>query len=837
MPYRSNSLKERKPHTESSSVLSDGVATPTSAHPETLAYTSPTPKSNYSTTHVNSSGRLGKELVYVSPSQKPLSSARESVLDSSKFPVRVGVKVVEKLRQSGQDDLAENLLDRLESVGYDEIQLPQLSTYVHAATESYGKARSLVDQSQPSGSDSATSSKSSWTKNTLDSQKKLCLTDPSHVWESVKIINSCEHRCGKSFVVSQKRQEELSFNTLMVRREQYGLKTNQEKKLEIVKVLESCAEPPFHILDDDLAATLCFKCLAEYYNRPISTLNQWRRDARSGVVAAGAVLQGSREHQSEDSAKTWAANLFIEWFIKHFGVQQKNIIVGMPETSMYSGCPADLFLIDKYTTAQLKQEFDLWIGSVDIEVTVSETHLKKLWDVRLASSDPFPVQIRLDTGRRAGCDTCSRLFLRYLEAPRAEKQKRMEERMAHRQFVANQRSWHDSGVLEHIDNPNVDLWVQDGYDTWKSGIPAYAQAKPSAGAILPVKLKVSGTITFGKQCVLTVTPPWVGTGGNLSVTAFMSSLIIRVNALPPGVGLPKTLKLAVDGGTENWSKNWYTFGAWMVGVGIYEEVFIQRFPAHHGYNGMDATFAPMSTYFFGSTSSREKGKNVQTIPEFIVGMRKAYEARKPGGILGGQPVISQLGCSFDFASYIEPYVDPELHGWGHSTMEWLDQNNALVRGKRGSSIHYLHFFMDSAGHVRMRYKNAPTYPEEAWQPKGPEGETPDGKSCIGVTLFKCKAAELPRHAPAFAAFKPWDEDDEIKTSILKAPEKAGSEFMSEESRTVWKEFFDGIPASSATVPAERQPRWWQFQQQATSHVNVAGTQDAARVSALLHITK
>jgi len=49
------------------------------------------------------------------------------------------------------------------------------------------------------------------------------------------------------------------------------------------------------------------------------------------------------------------------------------------------------------------------------------------------------MQVRLDTGRKAGCGTCSRLFLLYQKAPRYEKKAVMVWRMAHREYVANQR--------------------------------------------------------------------------------------------------------------------------------------------------------------------------------------------------------------------------------------------------------------------------------------------------------------------------------------------------------------------------------------------------------------
>jgi hypothetical protein len=47
------------------------------------------------------------------------------------------------------------------------------------------------------------------------------------------------------------------------------------------------------------------------------------------------------------------------------------------------------------------------------------------------------LQVCLDTGRKAGCGVCSRLFLLYQEASRYDKSEVMGWRMAHREYVAN----------------------------------------------------------------------------------------------------------------------------------------------------------------------------------------------------------------------------------------------------------------------------------------------------------------------------------------------------------------------------------------------------------------
>lgn len=786
-------------------------------NPEPMVYYSPPPDVPYcrpqtsAQLHGASVVSTGRTFEYVSPMDETTNTKESREVDSSRHSVRIAQNLVSKFLAVGDTSTAANLLQRMEEVGWGELMVEDLTEFAEIATASNAPSSREGDLTTES---ERAKPKSNWKKNTSNSEKRVQLTDPANVWSAVQNINNCPNDCGRSFVCRQQPLSEMQFNTLMERRSAFSKLPSVEKKVMVCSILEASANAPYGVQDEEVGGRVCLKCLSDYFNTPISTLNTWRREARKGMNAGGK--ETARQAHLDVGTKSWAVGLFIEWFIRTFGTVQKNVYIDMPWNSMYSNAGEELWLIDKYSPADLKAEFDIWVPTLDPDITVSEVWIKKLWDARLVSATPFTVQVRLDTGRTGGCDTCSRLFVRFREAPRSMKPLMMQARMAHRTYVANQRAFQQSTMLADLDNPNVESMVQDGYDTWKAGVPLYGLSSPGAGAVFAVKTKVSGTINFGQLCTLSLTPPWVATGGNLSVTSFMANLAVRTRRLQPGTEMPKTLKLAVDGGPENWCGTWYSFGAWLVGVGMFSEVYIQRFPAHHGYNGMDATFAPLSTYFYGCKRNRLKGRNVETLEEFVTGMRKAYEARGPGsGILGGKPVVSEIGCTYDFASFIKPYVDPEFHGWGHSTMEWLDDEGARVTGKRGSAIHYLHFFLDTDGVVRLRYKNAPTYPESAWQPLGANGELPDGKKPIGVTPFKCSTSELPVTNPPFSEFKAWDDDGEVQKSILTACRRVGAEFLSEAGTEWWRDFFERIPASPKDVPTAQQPVWGYFERPST----------------------
>jgi len=81
---------------------------------------------------------------------------------------------------------------------------------------------------------------------------------------------------------------------------------------------------------------------------------------------------------------------------------------------------------------------------------------------------------------------------------------------------------------------------------------------------------------------------------------------------------------------------------------MFEETYLQRLPAHHAYNGMDAKFQPASTYFWG-TANGGGGKNIHTLEEYYKGLQKAYkksagrEAR--GEILDGEPYFNYVECA------------------------------------------------------------------------------------------------------------------------------------------------------------------------------------------------
>ena len=783
-------------------------------------YCSPSAKESATGSTLETPEPSSRFAYYVSPSEQfarttsenPSSPStwwsRVSGLNTSRDVISHGCSIVENLLGCGEKVIARNLFDKMDREdGYEEIQYPDLKPYVEVLGEHYTSRRTEEDASLLETQCGATS-KTGWKKNRTDAEKKADMVDPRFISPAVDKINNCENNCGKTFIVSQVKTRELEFNDVMRMRKDFVNLTNVEMKAKVTKLFEASAEPPFHLEDEGVTARLCTNCVALYYDRPLSTLNHWRVQCHAGEVSGGQQVRQTRD----EGIKTTQVRNYISWFIGHFGTLQKAHEYELPGTSVYSDSP-EMYLVDKYSTAELYSKFMCWVDQIYGEgiISVSDRWVKKQWDARLATDEPCSVRVRLNTGREGGCGICARLFLAFKNALRKDKPECMAHRMQHRKHVANQRVYHSDRMLQNLNNPNIEEMVQDGFDTWKCGVPLYGLAPPDHINFKPYASKISGVINFGKQCTFVLTPPWVLAGGNLSVTSFMANMAVRVQSCArSGTEMPEVLRLLIDGGSENWSYGWFTFGGWLVGSGMFKEVIIQRLPAHHGYNGMDAKFAPASTFFYGTKNNRVAGKNIHSMSEYLIGLNKAYEKHVKGTVLGGPPVVLQTGCAYDWTSFIAPYVDSNYHGWGHSEQEWFDEFGARVTGKRGSTIHYLHFFEDTLGDVRLRYKNAATYPDSTWMPvHRTTQQLPDGKAPIGIKPFNCKAAALPRHKPGWDEFKEWDTDGKIKNSILRIHGKDAA-FMPAAAHTEWETTFDSLPQTPQDVPAEQQPVWGFF---------------------------
>ena len=142
--------------------------------------------------------------------------------------------------------------------------------------------------------------------------------------------------------------------------------------------------------------------------------------------------------------------------------------------------------------------------------------------------------------------------------------------------------------------------TMDGWDSVKTVVPNYADHWPELTGMYKffVKTKLTGFLVTGWKLVMLRTFPWLKTGGNLACTVLMHSLALYQQQHPEQ-GLPPTLELLVDGGSENVNKVFSGLAAWLVTTGVFQTVDVYRLPVGHTHNGLDQRFQKPSVWLHG----------------------------------------------------------------------------------------------------------------------------------------------------------------------------------------------------------------------------------------------
>ena len=271
----------------------------------------------------------------------------------------------------------------------------------------------------------------------------------------------------------------------------------------------------------------------------VSTLyTHFKTVNKSGWTEACA--KGSRMNSEQSAYKKYAVQSGFDWMVKTFGSEKKS------EQQMAGIYSVELqvkpvYMIDvlshgerlehikEYLVTHMfeKVGFDRKTGCTGEPLTVSAEYCKKAWKRRIKETEPFEIQVRLNTGKKNGCSICCELYLQWREAPRAEKAACMEQRIDHRTFIAQQRLHWDGQCREDLHNIMVESMANDGYDSFKCKTPSYAYVK---GAELEGmskyfwSVKISGSISFGNCCMFVISSPWVKTGANLSTTTMAQNV-------------------------------------------------------------------------------------------------------------------------------------------------------------------------------------------------------------------------------------------------------------------------------------------------------------------------
>jgi hypothetical protein len=253
-----------------------------------------------------------------------------------------------------------------------------------------------------------------------------------------------------------------------------------------------------------------------------------------------STAEGSRNNGQQSEYKRYAVQTGFDWLVQTFGTEKKSeqqmagiytdeLLVKPVYMVDYISHGERQEYINDYLLSHLYEtvEIDPKTGSTGTPLSVSKQYCKKQWKKRLKEKEPFEIQVRLHTGKNNGCSICCTLYLKWKEAPRKEKAACMQERVDHRQFIANQRIKWDTKCRDDLHNPNVECMANDGYDSFKTKVPSYAYVKGAELEGLSKffwSLKISACISFGNCCVFVISAPWVQTGANLSTTAMTQNV-------------------------------------------------------------------------------------------------------------------------------------------------------------------------------------------------------------------------------------------------------------------------------------------------------------------------
>jgi hypothetical protein len=349
---------------------------------------------------------------------------------------------------------------------------------------------------------------------------------------------------------------------------------------------------------------------------------------------------------------------------------------------------------------------------------------RKRWRFRLLFGQP-KVHLRLHKGVSSKCYPCSRINRRMkVMKSKADCDHWQEQKRLHLLFIYRERVLFNKLVHEGGTDPNKLVCIIDGWDSCKTVIPSYAclQGELEGKYKWFLKTKLTGVLFVGYKLYMLRTFPWVKTGANLTVTAFicaLSHLQSFANIDKPGQGLsvtqlPPQLHLAVDGGAENVNKTMFGFAASLILSNVFQLVTMSRLPVGHTHNQLDQCFQPPSVHFHG-----EGAVDAVTPTEFLTELGVCYSKEKAACLTeddaadlkerGGYPTIADLNCTFDYDKTFLPSLDKDIGG--HRGVRRVfeaptatDPHAQKVDSVMSSELHVFEFYPDPEGN-----KQASTY--------------------------------------------------------------------------------------------------------------------------------
>jgi hypothetical protein len=521
----------------------------------------------------------------------------------------------------------------------------------------------------------------------------------------------------------------------------------------------------------------------------------------------------------------WKVALVLRWMRDHlllYGMEGKAQALDEVVTSlaiyvtyMTRSCLMLTFRgwVSDHAGPQIPPEWVTWALSPQ-----SESILSREWIARRKEKGSLlvqPLKFMADKGGLQGCPACTTLQLRYNQASGQAKVDAFNELRRHNKYwVAERAVLHDiiARVMDsHVHaNPadRLEGAQHDGYDVRKATLPittgfnnkVFSRIESKQGPFY--KQKISGSIVYDYVFQMVETPPWVASGMNLACTAMQLCWQERARSTTP---LGHQLWLNVDGGSENWGRTTFYYYAWLTKL-FPKGVHVLRLPVKHTYNDLDRGFQPGACYFHGRAGG-SNGRLCMTPSDWDEGMNAAYPPGRRGSKFGGDLHRPQVHAVYDYTEWFLKYGNKAFSGWGHARQYRRDPDTGLFfRGARGSLVHFLHFFVDTAGWVRLRYKFGGSYPESAWLPEGADGVKPVGLLPFTVPLVGLPSGETP---PPLAAFDvTWTEAARTKLlGCMEAMHDNAVEHMPLAAIEEWRTVLDAAPLVPGDVRPEMLPVW------------------------------
>jgi hypothetical protein len=272
----------------------------------------------------------------------------------------------------------------------------------------------------------------------------------------------------------------------------------------------------------------------------------------------------------------------------------------------------------------------------------------KRWNHRLNDTEDI-IRMRCYKGVSSKCYACSKIDKLIAEAASQTLAKMWkEQKERHVDFYSRERNQQNCIILESLKNPKSLFVCADGIDGAKTVLPSYPYLQ---GALVGkykffLRNKLSAVHIPRWKPFFFRTSPWIKCGANLFLTTLHHCLCVHLSRFH---GLPETLHILVDGGSENINATVFAYCVWLVSLNIFTDVYLYRLPVGHTHNLTDQLFSVIASYLAGLN-----GHQALTPEQFLTAIQAAYNEE-----INALETLASTGASTRAASLATPIVNPE----------------------------------------------------------------------------------------------------------------------------------------------------------------------------------